>query len=459
MAPKTTRLFTVDASSGEVRCQDPSCATTQCGQCNKEQNKRKRAQRNREKAAAQKEVEDQAAINQAWADAAAGKKHHFTYDSEVVVGEGDMALENIQSSDQETGAPHLLGDTDLAAHLEQADRHIAQYEGVISGLAHTTSTQIAGDDEAFQCEKARGKTTWNHTTRNLLYNCIAKYNPFAAAVKKDAWNTVAIEMARSTALMHDPKKGDFRVKTDGHGLEVFYARRVEDMNKKTSVEGTASGQAGAAITTEQAVEFAVLQACVAKEKDALFIKDKKRQAKSALDDIRNNKVTQLVKEAALEDDKVKARTFKLLQTKVRAAKLEAAVWEKNNAGLGKYAYSAAQLADIEYLAVLKKDFPDDSDALPESDGVAEKKRGGVAQAIGDLIAKLPAQAPPSVDVAQFAQAFFQAKCSYQREATPRKRTLAERLADVRQQRAADVITEEELVHYEKEIKKSYFMQD
>jgi hypothetical protein len=58
-----------------------------------------------------------------------------------------------------------------------------------------------------------------------------------------------------------------------------------------------------------------------------------------------------------------------------------------------------------------------------------------------------------------AQAFFQAKCSYQREAAPRKRTLAERLEDVRQQRAANVITEDDLLFYEKEIKKSYFMQE
>jgi hypothetical protein len=107
--------------------------------------------------------------------------------------------------------------------------------------------------------------------------------------------------------MNDPEKGDFRVKSDGHSLEVFYARRVEDMNKVTAKEGTNSGQAGSEVTPEQAKEFAELQACIAKEKDALLIRDNKRRAKSALEDLKNQRVTQLVKDAALEDDVVKAR--------------------------------------------------------------------------------------------------------------------------------------------------------
>ena len=114
---------------------------------------------------------------------------------------------------------------------------------------------------------------------------------------------------------------------------------------------------------------------------------------------------------------------------------------------------------MEYLNTLKKDFPEDSD-LPESDG-SDKKRGGVAKAIGELIAKLPPTvSAPHVDANQFAHAFFEAKQSYQaRQDAPRKRSLAERLDDLRKQHDAKLITDAEKVHYETEIKKMYFMQD
>lgn len=447
MPPKATRFFTVDAATGEVRCQDPSCAVTQCGQCNKEQNARRRAAKkmaNQAAATAQKELEAQAAVTQARADAAAGKEHTWTYDKEEE-GEGNLALQALEHGEEDTKAEDGLSLDGLSENDEpRQDRKDKE-------------------EEVFEAEKSKGKTVWNHTNRLLLWNCIQKFNPFAAPVKKDAWNAIAIEMASSTARMVDPKKGDFRVKTDGHGLEVFYARRVENMNKATSQEGKLSGQAGAAITRELAAEFAVLQSCVAKEQDAAFIKDKKRQAKNALDDIRNNKVTQLVKDAALEDPTVKARTFKLLQNRVRAAKLEAAVWEKQHGtGLGKYSYNEQQLADIEYLTLLKKDFPDDSEAVPDSDGGVERKKGGVAHAISDLVAKLPSLPAPAVDATQFAQAFFQAKMDHQQRlasSAPRKRTLAERLEDVRQQHKDKLISQAEAEYYEAEIKKVYFMQD
>jgi len=435
MPPKAVREFIVNEASGEVRCRDPSCGTTQCGQCNKEQNRRRRKAKHGEAAKADKEREDQAAVEQARAAEAAGKTHNWTYDNEQV-GEGNHVLEALQQSENSDGGG-------LAPTHEDQQRQRVQGSNKDKG--------------AFQPEKSRGKTTWNHTTRLLLYKCIAKFNPFAAPVKKDAWNEVAVEMATSTAKMNDPEKGDFRVKSDGHSLEVFYARRVEDMTKVTAKEGTNSGQAGSEVSPEQAKEFAELQACVAKEQDALLIRDNKRRAKNALEDLKNHKVTQLVKDAALEDEVVKARYFKVLQSKVRAARLEAAVWEKQHGGLGKYSYNMQQLADIESLANLKKDFPEDSD-LPESDGVVEKKKGGVAQAIGDLIAKLPTASAPSVDPSAFAHAFFQAKQSYQAESAPRKRTLAERLADVGVQHAAGHISSDEKDLYMTEIKKQYFMQ-
>jgi hypothetical protein len=448
MPLKAKRNFIVDAETGEVRCGDPSCAITQCGQCNKEQNRRKRAKRAEETAKALKARDDEEACNMAREAINAGKVHAWTFDKEES-NEGDHVLETLQQQSDDAGqAPENDADGERYDRVvADADRKIEQLQAIISAA------------DVFHPEKSRGKTTWNHTTRLLLYKCIAKYNPFAAPVKKDAWNVVAMEMGNATALMHNPKTGDFRVKTDGHGLEVFYGRRVDYMNKVTSNEETNSGQAGTEVTQEEAAEFAELQACVAKEKDAALIRDNKRKAKSALEDIKNNQVTLLVKQAALDDDKVKARTFKLLQTKVRAAKLEAAVWEKQHGAVGKYAYSAAQLADMEYLNTLKKDFPEDSD-LPESDG-SDKKRGGVAKAIGELIAKLPPTvSAPHVDANQFAHAFFEAKQSYQaRQDAPRKRSLAERLDDLRKQHDAKLITDAEKVHYETEIKKMYFMQD
>jgi hypothetical protein len=446
MPNKATREFIVNAATGEVRCRDPSCTTTQCGQCNKEQNKRRlaaRKERNQAAAKASKDRDDAAAVAQARADAAAGKEHVWTYDVQASGEEGDQVLEALQHSD---GSAHAPTHEDLQVERVQGSVQVERVQGGNK------------EKDAFQPEKTRGKTTWNHTTRLLLYKCIAKYNPFAAAVKKDAWNEVAVEIAKSTALMNDPEKGDFRVKSDGHSLEVFYARRVEDMEKVTAKEGTNSGQAGTEVTAEQAKEFAELQACVAKEKDALLIRDNKRRAKSALEDIKNQKVTQLVKDAALEDEVVRARFFKLLQSKVRAAKLEAAVWEKQHGGLGKYSYSQQQLADIESLTRLKKDHPDESD-IPDSDGVVDKKKGTVAQAIGDLIAKLPTAPAPAVDPSAFAHAFFQAKQNYQADCAPRKRTLTERLADVGVQHAKGHISDEEKAYYEKEIKKRYFMED
>lgn len=462
MPPKATRIFTVDEATGEVRCGDPSCAITQCGQCNKEQGRRKRAAKSAAAAKKQKEQDDRVACEKARKELEGGKVHVWTYDNQGGHDEGDQALQSLQESDDTGIAPARSGENSednerFKNIMLNADKTIATLQRIVN----KAESQAEPEGDVFVAEKSRGKTTWNHTTRVLLYKCIQKYNPFAAPVKKDEWNVVAIEMAKATALMHDPKTGDFRVKSDGHGLEVFYARRVEDMKRLTSKESSLSGQAGAEVTAEQTVEFSELQACMAKEADAALIRDNKRRAKSALEDIKNHKVTQLVKDAAAEDPVVKARTFKLLQTKVRAAKLEASVWEKQYGGLGKFSYNAQQLADIEYLAVLKKDFPaEDSDVLPESDG-AEKKRGGVAAALGELIAKLPTAVPANhVDASEFAHAFFQAKQSYQaREGAARKRTLGERLADVEAQHKAKHISEAEKLLYEAEIKKQYFMQE
>jgi hypothetical protein len=103
MPTKAKRSFTVDAATGEVRCQDPSCAITQCGQCNIEQNARKRAERkkkNEEAARALKASDDLAATTQARANLAAGKVFTWTYDQEENE-EGDNAMQSLAGTSEQ----------------------------------------------------------------------------------------------------------------------------------------------------------------------------------------------------------------------------------------------------------------------------------------------------------------------------------------------------------------------
>jgi hypothetical protein len=302
-----------------------------------------------------------------------------------------------------------------------------------------------------------------------------KFNPFAAAVKKDTWAKISEEMAAATAGMNDPDKGDFRVKTDGHGLEVFYDRQIENMGKKTANEGSISGQTGADVTAEEREEFGLLEGCRAKEKDAAFIKQRKRDAKQALEDLRNNEVNDAVREAAISDKPVQIKLYKVLQTRVRAAKLEASTWTKNHPGMGQYAYSMAQLKEIEDLQNLKETHGhltgDNTDTDITADNKASDdpetmrmKGGKVAVSIAAIAAKLPDAnlfAPP--DFSQFATSFFAAKRAAAESAMPPpqapKRTLKERLDEVDENLAAGTITPKEADDFATKIKKAFFMRD
>jgi hypothetical protein len=437
MSPKLTRTFTL--TEGEVRCDDPSCTIAQCGQCNIEQNRRKKvanAARRQAAAAAAAVVEKERQVEEARRAEREGKIHHFTYDREEEHGTEEHNI--------------VMG-------------NLIQMQVQAEVTAEESSKEV--DDEFFEAstKKKESKTKWNHTTRLLLYNCIAKYNPFAAPVKKEAWSSISEEMGKATIGMNDRQKGDFRVKTDGHGLEVFYARQSELMHKKFSTEGSASGQAGAKITKEEHAEYAKLASCRAMEQEVIAMKDRKREAKQALEDLRNDKVTQAVRNACLDDKPVRMKYFKVLQTRVRAAKLEASTWEKQNAGLGKYGYSEQQLQDIEQLQELtqehKQEF--DSHTVLESDKDDVKVRGGaVAVAIAEIAKKLPdAKTFSAIDPATFAHTFFAAKRQHDVDTTPKKRTLKDKLDEVQEQLNEGVIDADEAEEFKKKIKAAFFLND
>lgn len=472
MPPKASRVFTVDPVSGEVRCGDPSCNVTQCWQCNTEQNKRKKEKRRQEAEqakAAQAEREREQAIQ----DQQAGKRHQWTFDNEDVT-DASMVMQQLQNAQAvqeqlekvQQEEEKMVADADERGRQAQAEADERERQA--------QAKPAAGNKGAGKKGASDGRTKWNHTTRTLLFKAIMKFNPFAAAVKKDAWAKISEEMAAATAGMNDLDKGDFRVKTDGHGLEVFYDRQIENMGKKTANEETTSGQTGADVTAEEREEFGLLEGCRAKEKDAALIKQRKRDAKQALEDLRNNEVNDAVREAAISDKPVQIKLYKVLQTRVRAAKLEASTWSKSNPSLGQFAYSMTQLRDIEELQKLKDahghltgtgdntdtDFPADNKGSDDPE-TTRMKGGKVAVAIAAIAAKLPDAtmfAPP--DFNQFATSFFAAKRAAE-SAMPQapKRTLKERLDEVKETLAAGTITQKEADDFSTRIKKAFFMRD
>ena len=474
MPPKASRVFTVDPLTGEVRCGDPSCNITQCGQCNTEQNKRKKEKR-RQEAEQAKAAQAEREREKARRDVQDGKQYQWTYDKDddnatdasVVMQQLQTAQAVQEQQDKvEQEEDRMVAEADERGRQGQAEADEREREA-------PAAPNDAGKKGAGKRGASDGRTKWNHTTRTLLYRAIMKFNPFSAPVKKDAWAKISEEMATATAGMNDRDKGDFRVKTDGHGLEVFYDRQIENMDKKTANEDSTSGQTGADVTAEEKEEFGLLAGCRAKEKDAALIKQRKRDVKQALEDLRNNEVNDAVRQAALSDKPVQIKLYRVLQTRVRAAKLEAATWTKNNPGLGQYAYSVANLKDIEEFQNLKDTHGDltgntDSDLAADTKGsddpeAMRMKGGKVAVAIAAIAAKLPDAkmfAPP--DFSLFATSFYAAKRAAEGAMPPSqapKRTLKERLAEVEENLAAEVITQKEADDFSAKIKKAFFMRD
>jgi hypothetical protein len=109
MPPKASRTFTCDAETGEIRCKDPSCAVTQCGQCNVEQNRRKRlANKNK------------TAVPAAVQGAGMELKQHFQIGSRVYVREVH-SVGTIRALAWNSGKSHLQGYTVVYESVEECE--------------------------------------------------------------------------------------------------------------------------------------------------------------------------------------------------------------------------------------------------------------------------------------------------------------------------------------------------
>ncbi len=435
-ADEMSRMF-YETETGQLRCHDPCCVTAQCGQCNKEENRRKNAKkaeakRLRDKEAAEiKQREEQELLDKTKSEMANGKTYTWTWDrvdaiegmaveSETVIQSMQKQLESTEAEDEEEKpwAP--------AAPIKK------------------------------QKTSDRATTTWNHMTRCMFLKAVAKFNPFGAAVKKDMWAKVSDEMQKSTAILKDTAHGDFCVYTDGHGLQVFYERRRDDMDKKVKKEGATSGHGGFTRSKEDIEEHNLMQTCYNLEKDAIAYRDSKRDRNRHIESLKNNDVNDAIIQAAEDDEVVQVRLLKVLQARVRQAKLECKLFEKDPAKKGmKYTYTAQALKDMEDLEHFKpkgaSDVPQDS-----TDTEAKVPRGGsLASAIQELTSKMPSMAGfTNVDPVAFATSFFETKHKF---AETKTLTLQQKLAEINKQFELKVITIDEKEAYTKQVKDNHFM--
>ena len=439
-------------ADGEVRCNDPSCNISQCGQCSIETNRRKRAAaKDAQKQLAQKRKreEEERAVELMRQQMADGKKMNWTYDR----AEDDFGGGAGSAAD----APGFVGTTPTAASdavIKNMEKSLTSDEDR-NRKPHVDLTSDVTDDDRKGGKKAKqdrdNHTTWNHQTRTMFLKCVSKFNPFAAPVKKDMWAKIAVEMAKSTADMTDATLGtDFRVHTDGHGLQVFYERRRGDMDKKMKKEGSTSGHGGFVRNKEEIEEHNLLQGCRNLEEDAAKSRTAKREHKQHLDDLKNNEVNDAIIKAAQDDEVVQVKLLKVLQARVRQAKLEGKIWEGVECNKGmKYTFPSKALKDMEDLDKLKKKF--DPDGLASSDVEPVVRTGGsLANAIASLQSKMPDMAAfKPVDPAEFARSFFATKQQM-------TRTLKEKLEEVNEQLRAEVITKEEHLEFTKKVKEAHF---
>lgn len=434
------RVFSYSAD-GEVRCNDPSCNVSQCGQCSIEANRRKK---NAAKSARQNEAqkrkreEDDKLVAETTRQIAAGKTFTFTFDR----AESDFG-----------DAPTALSDH-VIENMEKMEKSFTSDDD----RKNKAPIDITSDDDPkVDSKKARqdrdNHTTWNHQTRTMFLKCVAKFNPFSAAVKKDAWAKISSEMGKSTADMIDKEKGtDYRVRTDGHGLQVYYDRRRADMDKKLKKEGSTSGHGGFTRNKDEIEEHNFLQSCRNLEDDAARVKTAKREHNKLLDDLKNNEVNDAIIRAAQDDEVVQVKLLKVLQARVRQAKLEGKIWEGNESNKGmKYTFPSKALKDIEDLDKLKKKM--DPDGLASSDVEPVVRTGGsLANAISSLSSKMPDMASyKPVDPAEFARSFFATKQQM-------TRTLKQKLDEVDEQRDAGVINDQEHAEFTKKVKEAHFSQ-
>lgn len=460
-----SRIFHYETETGQLRCQDPSCVTTQCGQCNKEENKRKiseRKSRNKQAAADAKKRADEAAVNKTRDEMDKGKTFTFTYDRDEQVG-----TEEAEGVIQKMAKQNELERSEIEATFENQRLEEEREEEDFQQGAEVTGEQpkkraAAAAPAAVPVAKKqktshdKASTTWNHVTRCMFLKAVAKYNPFGAAVKKDMWAKIADEMHKSTLIMKEEKHGDFCVYTDGHGLQVFYERRRDDMDKKLMKESATSGHGGFTRSKEEIAEHNLIQTCRNLEKDAIVERDVKRDRKSFLESLKNNEVNEAIIAAAEDDTVVQVRLLKVLQARVRQAKLEQKLFDKDPSKKGmKFVFNAQALRDMEDLEKLKP--KGDSEVLDTTDTEAKVARGGsLAFAIQELTSKMPSMAGfTSVDSAAFATSFFETKHKFTESKTL---TLKQKLEEIDKQFNLEVIDERERDAYKKQVKDQHFAQ-
>ncbi len=445
------RLFILSAD-GEVRCTDPSCSVSQCGQCSIEHNRRKRAaakQLIQNAAAKRKRDEEAKVVEQTVQEIAGGRTFEWTWDraeNEFGGGVGD----GTEFEDKATAASDAIIHKMEKALTSDEDKKQKVDATPIDLTSFSEDERNVESDKSKKAKQDSNHTTWNHMTRCMFLRCVAKYNPFAATVKKDMWAKIAVEMAKSTAYLHDTKQGDFSVRTDGHGLQVFYERRRNDMDKKLKKEESTSGHGGFSRNAEDVEEHGHMQSCRNLENDAARAKTAKREHKQHLDDLKNNEVNDAIIKAAEDDEVVQIKLLKVLQARVRQAKLEGKIWEGVECNKGmKYTFPSKALKDMEDLDKLKKKC--DPEGLASSDVEPVARTGGsLANAITSLSSKMPNMAAfKQVDPAEFARSFFATKQQM-------ARTLQQKLDEVSAQYRANVITLEEHLAFTKKVKDAHF---
>jgi hypothetical protein len=174
-----------------------------------------------------------------------------------------------------------------------------------------------------------------------------------------------------------------------------------------------------------------------------------------MESLKNNDVNEAIIKAAEDDTIVQVKLLKVLQARVRQAKLEAKIWEGVECNKGmKYTFPSKALKDIEDLDNLKKKVDPEGKTLDSSDAdfVSQRTNGSLANAITSFTAKMPNMAAfTPVDPAVFAQKFFATKQQM-------TKTLREKLDAVQTEFENKNITLEEKEEFEKKVKQAHFLQ-
>jgi hypothetical protein len=228
------------------------------------------------------------------------------------------------------------------------------------------------------------------------------------------------------------------------------------MEKKVKKESATSGHGGFTRSKEDIEEHNWMQTCNNLEKDAIVCRDSKRERNRNLESLKNNEVNDAIIAAAENDEVVQVRLLKVLQARVRQAKLECKLFEKDPAKKGmKFTFTDQALKDMEQLERMKpkgdSDVPQDS-----TDTEAKVTRGGsLASAIQELTSKMPNMAGfTNVDHVAFATSFFETK---QRFSASKTLTLLQKLDEIDMQYTLGVITAAEKDAYKKQVKDNHFM--